>query len=102
MPPDQQFASRYSDPNHPASNGSLVSLLTGGHVNPRAGVDKLRQKYRDHKREKANAEAAEEAGDGEAKEVVPETKVANRTGILRRILREVIQCLSSIFQHFPL
>lgn len=24
------FASRYSDPNHPASSGSLVSLITGG------------------------------------------------------------------------
>lgn len=30
-----QFASRYADPTHPASSGSLVSLLTGGHVDPR-------------------------------------------------------------------
>lgn len=29
-----EFASRFSDPNHPANSGSLISLLTGGHVNP--------------------------------------------------------------------
>ena len=27
---EAQFASRYSDPNHPASSGSLVALVTGG------------------------------------------------------------------------
>ncbi|KAK5004620.1 hypothetical protein LTR16_000154 [Cryomyces antarcticus] len=42
----QQFASRYSDPTHPATNGSLVSLVTGGAVNPRA----RRQEKRDRKR----------------------------------------------------
>ena len=34
VPMDKQFASRYSDPNHPASSGSLISLLTGGKVDP--------------------------------------------------------------------
>ncbi|KAI8948037.1 hypothetical protein F4801DRAFT_604713 [Xylaria longipes] len=29
--PKEQFHSRYSDPNHPASSGDLVALLTGGH-----------------------------------------------------------------------
>ncbi|KAJ5908467.1 hypothetical protein N7495_001149 [Penicillium taxi] len=28
------FKSRYSDPNHPANSGSLISLLTGGAINP--------------------------------------------------------------------
>ncbi|KAF2090086.1 hypothetical protein K490DRAFT_54500 [Saccharata proteae CBS 121410] len=28
-----QFASRFSDPNHPANNGHLISLVTGGKVN---------------------------------------------------------------------
>ena len=32
VPQEKQFASRYSDPNHPASSGSLISLLTGGNV----------------------------------------------------------------------
>ncbi|KAH7351267.1 hypothetical protein BKA65DRAFT_396841 [Rhexocercosporidium sp. MPI-PUGE-AT-0058] len=30
-----EFTSRYSDPNNPANNGSLVSMLTGGKFNPR-------------------------------------------------------------------
>ncbi|MCJ1376287.1 hypothetical protein MMC20_007529 [Loxospora ochrophaea] len=32
--PEPKFTSRYSDPNHPASNGNLISLVTGGYVNP--------------------------------------------------------------------
>ncbi|KAK7738344.1 hypothetical protein SLS53_006155 [Cytospora paraplurivora] len=54
------FASRYSDPNHPANSGSLISLLTGGAVNPAArrqerraakwaGRDAKRE-YRDQRR----------------------------------------------------
>ncbi len=35
VPQTKEFASRYSDPNHPASSGSIISLLTGGHVDPR-------------------------------------------------------------------
>jgi hypothetical protein len=31
-----QFASRYSDPNHPANSGGILALLTGGAVDPRA------------------------------------------------------------------
>lgn len=30
-----EFRSRYADPNHPASSGSLISLVTGGRVDPR-------------------------------------------------------------------
>ena len=32
----QKFASRYSDPNHPANSGGIFALLTGGAVDPRA------------------------------------------------------------------
>ena len=32
--PKAEFTSRYADPTHPASSGSLVSLVTGGHINP--------------------------------------------------------------------
>ncbi|KAJ9614765.1 hypothetical protein H2204_014463 [Knufia peltigerae] len=35
-PPRKEFASRFSDPNHPVNSGSLISLLTGGHFNPKA------------------------------------------------------------------
>ena len=30
---DREFASRYSDPNHPASSGNPINLITGGKVN---------------------------------------------------------------------
>ncbi|KAL6720248.1 hypothetical protein ACLMJK_002169 [Lecanora helva] len=36
VPEGKPFASRYSDPNHPANSGSLISLVTGGKVDPRA------------------------------------------------------------------
>jgi hypothetical protein len=32
--PKAEFTSRYADPTHPASSGNLVSLVTGGHINP--------------------------------------------------------------------
>ena len=35
VPESKPFASRYSDPNHPAVTGGLISLVTGGHVDPR-------------------------------------------------------------------
>ena len=34
-PPSKQFASRYSDPNHPANSGTILALLTGGHFDPK-------------------------------------------------------------------
>ncbi|RFU28619.1 hypothetical protein B7463_g7727, partial [Scytalidium lignicola] len=32
--PKPSFTSRYADPNHPANNGNLISLATGGYINP--------------------------------------------------------------------
>jgi hypothetical protein len=49
---EKPFASRFSDPNHPANSGSLVSLLTGGAVNPhglkqaRRGAKRVRRAER--------------------------------------------------------
>jgi hypothetical protein len=39
---EKQFASRYSDPNHPANSGSLVSLITGGAIDLKARRDRRR------------------------------------------------------------
>lgn len=30
------FTSRYADPNHPAASGNLISLVTGGKINPQS------------------------------------------------------------------
>lgn len=42
-----EFHSRYADPNHPASSGSLVALLTGGAIG--GGVSDRKQARRDRK-----------------------------------------------------
>ena len=34
--PHHEFSSRFADPNHPANQGSLITLLSGGAINPRA------------------------------------------------------------------
>jgi hypothetical protein len=35
-PPAKKFASRFSDPSHPANSGTILGLLTGGHFDPKA------------------------------------------------------------------
>lgn len=35
-----EFKSKYADPNHPVNSGSLISLVTGGKVDPRAARSK--------------------------------------------------------------
>ena len=43
VPDNKPFASRYSDPNHPAVTGGLISLVTGGHVDPRRPIKEARK-----------------------------------------------------------
>ncbi|KAK7735760.1 hypothetical protein SLS63_003718 [Diaporthe eres] len=43
------FSSRFSDPNHPANSGSLISLLTGGSVNPAASRQERRAARQDRR-----------------------------------------------------
>lgn len=47
------FKSRYNDPNHPANNGSLISLITGGAISstPRQRRRAARQERRGARRE---------------------------------------------------
>ncbi|KAF9771296.1 hypothetical protein IL306_011075 [Fusarium sp. DS 682] len=47
-----KFSSRYADPSHPSNNGSLISLLTGGYVDP----TKLRRGFRGQTSEAHNQE----------------------------------------------
>lgn len=42
--PKPEFTSRYADPNHPASSGNLISLVTGGHINPPSRRDMMMQR----------------------------------------------------------
>ena len=49
MPQEHRFASRFGDPNHPVNSGSLISLVTGGHINPsnRESAPQNRRHHRD-------------------------------------------------------
>lgn len=42
--PRKEFASKYSDPNHPAGSGGLISIATGGKYNPVGPLGRLQQK----------------------------------------------------------
>jgi hypothetical protein len=42
--PKPEFRSRYADPNHLASSGNLISLITGGHINPPSRRDMMTQR----------------------------------------------------------
>ena len=42
-----QFASRYSDPTHPAASGSLAALLTGGRLDPKEKRRRKDEKMRE-------------------------------------------------------
>jgi len=75
-PQDIRFVSRYSDPNHPASSGSLISLLTGGHVNPMTRRQQRREFRNQRRMAKGRSPRASKDPD--------EPK-----GIIRRMLREV-------------
>ncbi|MCJ1393444.1 hypothetical protein MMC18_006319 [Xylographa bjoerkii] len=52
VPQTTEFASRYSDPNHPANSGSLISLVTGGNINPQNRRDDKRKKFSDRRQKR--------------------------------------------------
>ncbi|KAB8290187.1 hypothetical protein EYC80_011056 [Monilinia laxa] len=82
--PKPQFSSRYSDPNHPASSGSLISLITGGHINPQAQKLELRAAKEDRRQNKRIKEAYRR---GEV--ITPETEPRKRKpGLVKRILQK--------------
>jgi hypothetical protein len=51
VPQEKKFASRYSDPNHPANSGSISALLTGGAVDLSKGKRERRHRIRDKRRQ---------------------------------------------------
>ncbi|KAK9357943.1 hypothetical protein V1504DRAFT_397936 [Lipomyces starkeyi] len=69
VPVNSQFASRYSDPNHPANSGSLIAIVTGGKVDP--------------KRRKRERRARRKGLDTSAVPVAP------REGRIKRMLKQV-------------
>ncbi|MCJ1289932.1 hypothetical protein MMC34_001466 [Xylographa carneopallida] len=49
VPQSTDFASRYSDANHAANNCSLISLITGGSINPQTRRDEKRNRLSDRR-----------------------------------------------------
>ncbi len=83
-----EYASRFSDPNHPANNGSIISLLTGGKVNPWAHKEEKRLRRRQRRA----------ARRGLPVEMVTGERRKRKNGIVKRILTKVsspISCLRS-------
>lgn len=80
----KQFASRYADPNHPANSGSLISLITGGHVNPAARRQEKRER-RETRRGARRVRKAERRG----YEISPQRASGKRReGLVRRMLKK--------------
>lgn len=77
---EKQFASRYSDPNHPANSGSLVSLITGGALDLKGRRD-MRRAGRGMRRARRREY-----------EIGPRTG-KRREGFVKRMLKKVC-CLS--------
>ena len=73
----QQFASRLSDPNHPANSGSLISLLTGGAINPA----ERRQRRREALLERRNRRRA-------AVGLPLKNRKAKKGGLIKRVLQQ--------------
>ncbi|KAE8449808.1 hypothetical protein EG329_007284 [Mollisiaceae sp. DMI_Dod_QoI] len=70
-----KFASRYADPNHPANSGSLISLLTGGHINPQARRHQRRISKRVRKAYRRGEEITPQTGN-------------RREGLVKKILKK--------------
>ncbi|KAK3936516.1 hypothetical protein QBC46DRAFT_394899 [Diplogelasinospora grovesii] len=87
------FASRFSDPNHPANSGSLIALLTGGAVDPkgrrlnrRAERQErlgMRREYRDMRR---MARGRSPRGPREFKE--PRDQRQRLRGLIKKIMQQ--------------
>ena len=80
-PPSKQFASRYSDPNHPANSGTILGLLTGGHFDPKAQRRGRRAERRARRRGVPLAEA-------DIKNAEMGRRPMGRQGLIRRVLQK--------------
>ncbi|KAF7873981.1 hypothetical protein EAF04_002653 [Stromatinia cepivora] len=83
--PKPQFLSRYSDPSHPANSGSLISLITGGHINPQARRTE-RRAARGERRQNKRIRMAHRRGEV----ITPETGLRRKRkpGLVKRILQK--------------
>jgi hypothetical protein len=74
--PQENFASRYADPNHPANSGSLVDLITGGALNFKGRKDQRRGGKRVRRARRRGYEIGPQTG-------------KRREGLVKRMLKKV-------------
>ncbi|KAK4071682.1 uncharacterized protein Triagg1_5920 [Trichoderma aggressivum f. europaeum] len=80
-----EFHSRYADPNHPASSGSLLALLTGGAVGGRVSDRKQARRDRKAARRDRRSERREQRGPTILNTVGPGALIRG----IRKIMHEV-------------
>ena len=90
-PPQEQkkFASRFSDPNHPANSGTVLGLLTGGKFDPKAKSRGMRAQRRAHRRGYELSEA--DVKNAEMGRLAP-----RRKGVIRRVLQKDVLYLTIV------
>jgi hypothetical protein len=89
-PPEKKFASRYSDPNHPANSGTLLGLLTGGHFDPTAKKRGRRAQRRAWRR--GYQLTPQEIQDAE----MGRRDVTRRQGIIKKVLQKNVLYLTVV------
>jgi hypothetical protein len=88
-PPSKPFASRYSDPNHPANSGTILALLTGGHFDLKGRKRARRAERRARKRDVALTET-------DIKNAEMGRKPMGRQGLIRRVLQKDVLYLAIV------
>ncbi|EXJ87459.1 hypothetical protein A1O3_04419 [Capronia epimyces CBS 606.96] len=88
-PPDKKFASRFSDPNHPANSGSLLALLTGGKFDPKA-------KKRGRRAQRRARRRGYELSEADIKNAEMGRLPRRRQGVIRRVLQQHVLYLTIV------
>ncbi|KAI1494143.1 hypothetical protein F5X96DRAFT_33151 [Biscogniauxia mediterranea] len=82
--PRREFASRYSDPNHPASTGGLVAVATGGRYDPVGPVGRVQRRWAERRRRGKG-----KGGEGEVEgEVMGVRRRREKKGPLKKVLKQ--------------
>lgn len=98
--PQKEYASRYSNPNHPARQG-LIGLVTGGKVNPQKGLIRGRFRGNDEYVETADELTARKAGENGTENVARDgvnrdqiawqaTKGSGQRGLSKMLRQDVL------------
>lgn len=82
------MVSRYNDPKHPANSGSLISLLTGGAINPPARRQARREAKQERREVKRKYKDARRVARGHAPRGPRRVK---RKGPRKTIMKKIMQ-----------